>query len=81
MITPLCAQIFAVLCSAAATIIGLIYGIFALIPYTPFDETNIGVGVTLIVLSATGIVGVAGALVGMGIGMLFSLPVMACDKP
>jgi hypothetical protein len=42
------------LVTITALIIGLIYGIFALIPVDPFVTQNLSLGIILIVMSVTG---------------------------
>ena len=64
----------------AATIIALIYGIFALVPVRPFKERNNEVGIILIVLSATGLIGVIGAVAGIMIECLIRLPCLIRDS-
>ncbi len=58
-----CSSLFAI-----ASLVFLIFGIFALVPAGPFVERNIEIGVTFIVLSCTGIFGIVLALFGAFVG-------------
>jgi ABC-type phosphate transport system permease subunit len=66
-----------VLVAITATVIGLIYGIFALIPVAPFVTQNLSLGIILIVMSVTGIM----ALVSVLVVILIIGPfVCCCDR-
>ena len=55
-------------------ILGLIYGIFALIPTGPFLEQNKSLGITLLVLSCFCIPGLTGIIIGSCAFGTFCLP-------
>ena len=71
-------QVFMGFCSVITTCLGLIYGILALIPTSPFDHQNLSLGIILIVLSCLGIIGLVGAIVGAIIGFIISFPIVYC---
>lgn len=62
------------------TVLGLVYGILALVPAGPFIVQNIPVGVTLIVLSVCGLMAIGGIIAGILAGLLISTPyAMYCN--
>ena len=73
-------QIFAITCSVITSCLGLIYGIFALIPITPFDHQNLSLGIVLIILSCLGVLAFGGALIGLIIASIIGVPFLFCSK-
>ncbi len=56
------------------SVISLIYGIFAVVPVSPFEDRDLKIGIVLIVLSVTGIMAIAGLLSGCIIGTIVCTP-------
>jgi hypothetical protein len=52
----------------SATVLCIIFGILALVPSSPFSETNIGLGVSMIVLSIFSLIYVVAGIVGVCFG-------------
>ncbi len=59
-----CSKMCAHLFGFCATALGLIFGILALVPASPFHEKNVGLGVSLIVLTLMMVVYCVAGLVG-----------------
>ena len=67
--------IFAIIGFFVGEIIGLTYGIFALIPTGPFEEKNSSLGIVLIVLTSFGITGLGGAVSSAIVGSIIASPI------
>ncbi len=72
--------IFAYMGAAMGGIIGLIFGILALVPSEPFNEQDVSLGVVLIVLSVTGVMELAGAIAAGLASAIFGLPILYCIR-
>ena len=57
-------------------VISLMFGIFALVPIDPFNEQNLALGITLVVITGLGLTAVIGALAGVCLGCLVASPVL-----
>ena len=79
-LTGVIMNIFSYLGAITASVVGLIYGIFALIPVAPFSTQNVSVGVTLIVLSVFGVMAIVGLWTGLLVGFIFGSPLLCCDE-
>lgn len=71
--------VIGILCAVAGSLVFMLMGIFALIPYTPlFHERDLAIGISFIVLTITGIIGGATFIVGALIGFCFGMPCIFC---
>lgn len=57
-------------------VVSLLFGIFALVPIDPFDEKNLSLGISLVVITGVGLSAIIGGLVGVCLGCLVASPVL-----
>lgn len=57
----------------AVSILCFVLGVLALIPYSPFDEQSIEVGVVLIMFALTGVIGLGAGVIGFLIGLVIGI--------
>jgi len=67
------------ICAIVAPILGITFGILALVPAGPFDHKDVTLGVGLIVLSVITFISIAAYAIGYGIGyLLCALVISMC---
>ncbi len=54
------------------TILGIVFGIFACVPAGPFEDRDLGICVSFVVLSVAGVVCLVPALIGVCCGIALS---------